>query len=70
MSQTRRNREARDMVLRMVANFPGLVTDEEDVNGADLVDWISNEVHHMSTNDPELIDRAKNGTPCDEEESE
>lgn len=59
----------RDVILRLVANFPGFVTDEE-VNGADLVDWLSNEILYLSQDpelDQEMRNRALTGTPDDDE---
>lgn len=52
---------ARSIILRMVANFPGLVDDTE-VSGADLVEWVGNEIYGLLP-DAELKDRAKNGSP-------
>ncbi len=57
----------KDIILRMVANFPGLVDDSE-VKGSDLVEWVANEIFALLP-DSELEERAKNGTPNDEEES-
>lgn len=57
--------KARDIILRMVANFPGLIDDRE-VNGAELVDWMSNEMFACIP-DTELSCRALNGTPNDDE---
>lgn len=63
---------ARDTLLRMVANFPGLCPCEEhenrEVNGADLVEWVANEIYYLWSenlvNFRELIEeRAKSGTP-------
>jgi hypothetical protein len=79
-----RGAQARDILLRMVANFPGLVLGAEEieeinsqrdpdtqpmvddeVNGADLVEWLTNELHHcrVHEHDRQLVQRAKHGTP-------
>lgn len=59
----------RNMVLRMVANFPGLYTlqDDEEVDGADLVEWITNEIFQAAQLDEEIIKRARYGSPDDDE---
>lgn len=48
----------------MAANFPGLVAGDTHVDGADLIEWISNEFWHLSANGQgqELLDRARNGS--------
>lgn len=56
----------KDIILRMVANFPGLVNDSE-VSGSELVEWMCNEVFALLP-DKELEDRAKYGTPNDEDD--
>lgn len=55
---------ARDILLRMVANFPGLHADYEhlSVDGADLVEWLNAELYAFS-DDAELKNYAENGTP-------
>jgi hypothetical protein len=55
----------RDLLLRMVANFPGLALAEVPVNGGDLVEWISSEVFAMLP-DNEIFKRALYGTEEDE----
>ncbi len=37
---------ARSIVIRMVGNFPGFI-DDTDVNGADLVNWLSQEIYFL-----------------------
>ncbi len=58
-----------DIVLRMAANFPGLVDGDDKVNGGDLTEWLSNEIYDLSVCDGIVaalfVDRAKNGTPDD-----
>lgn len=58
---------ARDMLLRMVANFPGLYDCETPVDGADLTDWITAEVCAMKP-DTDLDSHAREGSPVEEEE--
>lgn len=42
------------ILLRIVANFPGLVDGETEVPGAELVEWVANEVHGLQETNPEL----------------
>lgn len=53
---------ARDVLLRMVANFPGLYDGETEVGGADLVEWMTNEIEALKP-DGEMHARAVNGSP-------
>ena len=57
----------RDMVLRCVANFPGLVLEAEEVNGADLVEWWTQELHAIRSQDAAINVRAYFGSPEEEE---
>lgn len=53
---------AKDILLRTVANFPGLYFSDHELNGGDLVEWLSNELFHCGI-DRELAEFAINGTP-------
>lgn len=57
--------QAKDILLRMVAAFPGLIDDTE-VDGPYLVEWMTNELFMFHPN-AELQTWAKNGTPADYE---
>lgn len=56
---------AMDILLRMFANFPGLVDEHSgDVPGADLVEWMTAEVYALLP-DAEILHRASHGSPDD-----
>ncbi len=38
---------AKDILDRLAANFPGLVNGDEEVPGAEVVEWLSNEFHFV-----------------------
>jgi hypothetical protein len=64
---------ARDLVLRFVANYPEFVRWANDdsghpinVNAHDVVDWLCNEIYALKDCE-DIQDRAKNGTPEDDE---
>lgn len=71
--ENRRDKQARDIILRMVANFPGLVLDQDEcdaagkdieVPGAELVEWLTNEfVTCRAIGDTELAKWAEDGSP-------
>ena len=54
------------ILARLVSNFPGLITDEE-TDGAEVIEWLSQEFWVMKYNDPKLYaileKRALRGTP-------
>jgi hypothetical protein len=56
------SKQAKDILLRMAAAYPGLVNGTDEVPGAELVEWVSNEFHALS-GDAELDERAKYGSP-------
>lgn len=64
---------AENILARLVANFPGLLNGEDEVPGAELVDWLSDEFYGIDEANPLfklLKDRAENGSPEDDEQNE
>lgn len=62
--------QAKDILLRLVANFPGLAGEDTDsVSGADLVEWMACEIYALCP-DPEIELRAAYGSPEEECEVE
>ena len=59
---------AKDILLRLVANFPGLAGEDTDAaSGADVVAWLASEIYALGP-DPEIAFRVAHGSPDDEVE--
>lgn len=60
---------AESILARLVASFPGLMDGEQDVNGGDVVDFLTREFDAIYSESPLgilLMDRFLNGSPGDD----